>query len=150
MNSVLGIFTSLGVNSTIWIQLGIFLVAYVLFTTIVVKPYYKAFQERQSKTVGSEEAAETLTDQTRELEAAFQRKARELNLDIKDIYDQAKTEAAREQLKIQTESREKSKAQLEAARAKLKDEYNRAREELIKEAPQVGQLIKERLLAKEH
>ena len=150
MDAILGIFTSLGVNSTIWIQLGIFLVVYAAFTSIVVKPYYSAFQERQNKTVGNEQVAETLGDQTRELEAAFQRKARELNLDIKEIYDNAKTEASREQTKIQTEAREKAKAQLEAARAKLKDEYNRAREELIKEAPQVGQLIKERLLAKEH
>lgn len=150
MNAILGIFTSLGVNSTIWIQLGIFLAVYILFTTIVVQPYFKAFQERQKKTVGSEAAADALVDQTRELEAAFQRKARDLNLDIKDIYDQAKAEAAREQSRIQTESRDKSKAQLDAARAKLKDEYNRAREELIKEAPQVGALIKERLLAKEH
>lgn len=149
MESILGIFQSLGVDSTLWIQLIIFLVFYVVFTQLVVKPYFHAFQEREKRTVGSEDLAGRLVDQTREMEAVFQKKARELNLEVKEIYDQAKAEAAREQIKIQNDSREKSRVQIEAARAQLKDEYMRAREELIKEAPVVAQLIKDRLLAKD-
>jgi F0F1-type ATP synthase membrane subunit b/b' len=90
-----------------------------------------------------------LTAQSRELEAAFQRKARSLNLDIKDIYDRARNEAVREQDKIATQARDKAKAYLDSARAELKDNTNRAREALIKEAPVVGQAITDRLLAKD-
>jgi F0F1-type ATP synthase membrane subunit b/b' len=149
MDTVLGIFNSLGVNSTIWIQLGIFLVAYALVYLLIAKPYYAAFLERQGKTQGNQDLADTLTAQSRELEAAFQRKARSLNLDIKDVYDKARSEATREQDKITTMAREKAKAYIDQARSELTIESNRAREALIKEAPLVGQAIADRLLAKE-
>ncbi len=149
MDTVLGIFTSLGVNSTISIQFVIFVIAYVIVLNLVVKPYYNAYLERQKRTQGNQDLAETLTAQARELEASFQRKARSLNLDIKDIYDKAKSEAVREQDKISGQAREKSKTIVDAARTQLKDETNRAREALIKEAPIVGQAIADRLLAKE-
>lgn len=149
MDTVLGIFTSLGVNSTIWIQLVIFVFAYAVILNLVVKPYYNAYLERQKRTQGNQNLAETLTTQARDLEAAYQAKARELNLQIKDIYDRARSEASKEQDKINTEAREKAKAYLDSARAELKDESNRAREALIKEAPLVGQAITDRLLAKD-
>lgn len=149
MESILGIFSSLGVNSTIWIQLGLFLTIYFVFNALVVKPYFNAYLIRQEKTVGSQEHANALTDQARELESAFQRKARELNQDIKEIYDQARAEALVEQNKIQNESRSAAKNKIESAREKLKDEYNRAREELLKEAAGVGQTIKERLFSRD-
>lgn len=148
MDTVLGIFIALGVNSTILVQLGVFIVVFILVLYIGFKPYYFAFEERQRRTSGSEKHAEQLLAQTRELEAMFQRKARELNLDIKSIYDRERLEAQKEHERLIVDAKDKAKAILDRARAKIQDEYNRAREELYREAPLVGKSMAARLLDK--
>lgn len=148
METVLGIFTSLGANSTIVIQLGIFLVVFAFVLNVGFKPYFKAFEERQKRTQGNEKQAEQLVAQTRELEAMYQRKARNLNLDIKSIYDQERLAAQKEHERLLLEAKDKSKAIIDRARANIQEQYNRAREELFKEAPAVGRSIAEQLLSK--
>jgi F0F1-type ATP synthase membrane subunit b/b' len=148
MDTVLGIFTSLGANNTIWIQLGIFLVVFLFVLNVGMKPYFKAFEERQRRTQGSEKQAEQMVAQSRELEAMFQRKARGLNLDIKSIYDKQRLEAQKEHERILLEAKDKAKAILDRARGTIQEQYNKAREELFKEAPAVGRSIAERLVNK--
>jgi F0F1-type ATP synthase membrane subunit b/b' len=148
METVLGIFTSLGANSTIVVQLGIFLVVFMFVLHVGAKPYFKAFEERQKRTQGNEKHAEQLVAQSRELEAMFQRKARGLNLDIKAIYDKERAEAQKEHERIIVEAKDKAKTILDKARGTILEQYNKAREELFKEAPAVGHSIAERLINK--
>lgn len=148
MDTVLGIFTSLGADKTIVIQLGIFLVVFLFVLNVAMKPYFKAFEERQKRTQGSEKQAEQLIAQSRELEAIFQRKARGLNLDIKSIYDKERLEAQKEHERILLEAKDKAKAIVDRARTTIQEQYNKAREELFKEAPAVGRSIADHLINK--
>lgn len=143
------ILIALGINSTLWVQLGLFLFVFFIVLNLVFKPYFNAYLERQSKTTGNHEKAEQIYAQTRELEALYQRKMRGLTADIKAIYDKQRAEAATEQEKLQAEAREKAKKIIEKARAQIEIEYNKAREELIKQAPDLGKNIAGRLLTNE-
>jgi F0F1-type ATP synthase membrane subunit b/b' len=123
----------------------------VVFTFVLhvgFKPYFRAFEERQKRTQGNEQQAEKLVAQAREMEAMFQRKARALNMEIKAIYDQERAAAHKEHERIIVDAKDKAKAIVDRARAKIQEEYNKAREELFKEAPAVGRSIAEQLLNK--
>ena len=146
MAAAMNIIAALGINATLWLQLGIFLVVYGFLRKVVFSPYFKAYESRQGQTQGNQEHAEKLFSQTRELQTLYQRKARSLNADIKTIYDKARLEAAREQEKLQNDGREKAKKILDQSRTKIQEQYSHAREELIKHAPNLGHSMTEKLL----
>jgi len=149
MDTLTSIISSLGINATLFIQLGIFVVVFAFLKTVVFTPYFNAYEERQKKTQGNQQQADQLWAHTREIEAQYQRKARSLNTDVKAIFDKARLEAALEQEKIYSEAREKAKSTVDKAREVVQGELNRAREDLIKEAPELARGIKERLLSYE-
>jgi F-type H+-transporting ATPase subunit b len=149
MAAVSNIITALGIDSTLWMQLGIFVVTYILLRLLVFNPYFKAFEGRQGMTEGNQVKAEQIFAQTRELEALYQRKLRGLNADIKAIYDKARAAASKDQEKIQAEARESARATVDKARARIEEQLNQAREDLMKETPQISRAISERLLPKE-
>jgi F0F1-type ATP synthase membrane subunit b/b' len=72
MAAVSNIITALGIDSTLWMQLGIFLITYVLLRVIAFNPYFKAFEGRQGLTEGNQVKAEQIFAQTRELEALYE------------------------------------------------------------------------------
>ncbi len=149
MATVANIITALGIDTTLWMQFGIFAISYIFLKQVVFNPYYKAFEEREGQTTGNNDKAEQIFAQTRELETLYQRKARNLNAEIKEIYDRIRIEATREQDRIQTEAREKAKASMEEIRDKIQEQFNHAREELIKQTPALSQIMSEKLLPPE-
>lgn len=149
MAAVTNIIAALGIDSTLWMQLGTFAFVYLFLKQLVFNPYFRAFEERQDQTQGNQEKAEEIFAQTRELSAVYQRKARSLNADIKAVYDKAKLEATREQDKIVSEAREKAKKVIESAREKIQEQMNHAREGLIRETPELSRVISDNLLPKE-
>ena len=87
------ILSSLGVNSTIWLQLACFLISYVALTQLVLKPYLAAYNERQGRTVGNEEKAVRLLEETNEIQSTYADKVRAINSEMKAIYDASRTKA---------------------------------------------------------
>jgi F-type H+-transporting ATPase subunit b len=149
MGTLNSIIVSLGIDPTLWIQLGVFLVTYSFLKIFVFNPYFAAFESRQGQTQGNQEKAEEILAQTRELEMLYQRKARGHNAEIKELFDNARTDASKEQDRLQAEAREQARKTIEAARAKIEEQYNIAREQLIKQTPELSKVITERLLPSE-
>lgn len=149
MEALTGLLQSLGVNSTLFYQLGIFAFSFFFIRYVAFEPYFRAHLVREQKTEGNQDQAEQIYAQTRELETLYQRRARTLSADIKSIYDKARGDANREQDKIISAARDKAKVSIERAREKIQGEFNKAREDLIKEAPAIGEAIRERLVGKE-
>lgn len=150
MKDLLAILTGLGVDYTLYIQLGLFLFVLLYLWFVTFTPYMKAYSERIQQTTGSQGEAEEISAKVRELESAYQRKARGLNTDIKSVFDKQRLEAQKEHERIIVDAKDRAKEILERARNQIQDEYNRAREELLKESPVIGQNIAARLLSKEH
>ncbi|OFZ16664.1 MAG: hypothetical protein A2Z20_01050 [Bdellovibrionales bacterium RBG_16_40_8] len=146
MAAVMNIISALGINATLWFQLGIFIMVYAFLRLLVFGPYFRAYSTRQGQTQGSRKRAEKVIAQTKELQTIYQRKARELNSEIKAIYEKARFEATKEQEKLNAESRENAKKNLEGSRKKILEQYNSTREELIKYAPELSHKMADRLL----
>lgn len=143
------ILSALGVNGTIGIQLVVFLFVYIVFVQLVFGPYYKAFLERQSRTVGNTDEAERLLSKTQKLEAEYQTKAREIAQDIRAVYERTKSEALSAQEKIISSAREQAKIVTEQTRRTLQTEIQAMQSDLRREAPAVSQAITSKLLGQD-
>ena len=149
MQIVLSLLSALGVNETIWIQLGCFLVSYVALTQLIFKPYLKAYHERENRTVGGEETAIRIIEEAQELTGTYEKKAREMNSEIKHVYDRKRAEAMKDYEAMLAEARENSSTLIEAAREKVKTEVEAARKKLSAEIPAVSSAIATRLAGKD-
>lgn len=143
------ILTSLGVDSTLWIQLVCFLVSYVTFSQLVLKPYMRALHEREKRTIGSEETAVRMIEEANELHEDYEKKARAISTQIKTYYDQSRSEAMREYDRLVTEAREQAAVTLEKARGEISGQIKAARQTLSAEIPAVGMAIASKLAGKE-
>ncbi len=141
--------TSLGVNSTLVIQLIAFLVVYVVLKYVLFAPYFKAYNERNLRTVGQTELAERYVNQTRELEEKFALKASEVNERYKAVYDKTRGEAMKEYDRLVSESRVLAKRLVDESRAKIQKEMDSARGQLKSEVEGVSKLINQKLIGKD-
>ena len=149
MEIVQSLISALGVNETIWVQLGCFLVSYIALTQLVFKPYLKAYHERENRTVGGEETAVRIIEEAQELTGSYEKKAREINSDIKHAYELKRTEAMKTYEAMLAEARVNSSALIETAREKVKTEVEAARKKLVAEIPAVSSAIASRLAGKD-
>ncbi len=149
MQIVLSLLTALGVNQTLWIQLGCFLVSYIALTELIFKPYMKAYHEREKRTVGGEEFAIRIIEEAQELTGNYEKKAREINADIKSMYDIKRTDALRDYEQMLADARESSSQLIEGARKKISAEVESARKKLAAEIPAVSSAIASRLAGKD-
>lgn len=143
------IFRSLGVDSTLWIHLACFLVSYVALTQLILKPYQAAFEEREKRTVGSEETAVRLIEEANDLQTQYALKARELNAQTKGIYDHARTEATKRSETIVTSARDEAARLLQGNRQQIAGEVQKAQKTLSQEIPAVGAAIASKLAGKD-
>ncbi len=139
---------SLGIDSTIFVQFGIFVVSYLILTRMVFKPYFQAYMERYNRTVGSEDVTSKLVEETAQLETEYEENAKALNLKIKNIFDDEKKQALEKQAQmIQTanlkaeEYRKKSELELEQTKSKIYDD-------LKQEIGPLAELIKKTVIGK--
>lgn len=149
LNQLSTILTGLGVNSTIWIQLGLFLFTFVLLNNLVFKSYQKALDERHHKTVGGEDLTKQLLSEAQEIQARYEKRAREVNVDIKSAYDLAMGEAYKKQSEILENTRKEAAEAIKQARAKIGAQVRDAQGQLQKEMPAISGLIASKLMGKD-
>lgn len=143
------IFTALGVDSTLVIHLICFLISYVALTQLVLKPYMRALQEREKRTVGGEEQAAKLVEEAADLQGQYEVKAREINSQITSIYNQSRTSAQKDSEVLVDSARKEATSLLEGARTKISSEVQSARKSLSAEVPAVGSAIASKLAGKD-
>jgi F-type H+-transporting ATPase subunit b len=143
------IFTSLGVDSTIVIHLICFLISYVALTQLILKPYMRALEEREKRTVGGEELAVRLVEEAADLQGQYEVKAREINSQITSIYNQSRTAAQKDSDVLVDAARKEASGLLETSRAQISTEVQAARKTLSAEVPAVGAAIASKLAGKD-
>lgn len=143
------IFTSLGLDETLFVQMGVFLVVFVVLKKLLFEPYFAAYRERKERTVGQTEAAERYVNEARELEQQYSSKAQQINQQFKSIYDQSRVEAMKEYDQVIQVARNNSKQWTEQARSKIQKEVREAREKMSPDIPAISQLITAKLMGKE-
>jgi F-type H+-transporting ATPase subunit b len=144
----MAILEQLGINQTVFIQFFIFLVAFFTLSQVVFKPYLQAFEERERRTKGGEDLAQELLQQSVDLKRQYEQKARQVNGEIKTVYDSYRDQATKEYNEIVARARAESQKLIEEARAKVGVEILEATKKLREEAPAVASAITQKLLAK--
>lgn len=149
MDIILGMFYQLKGNSTVFIQLVLFLFGYVVISNVLFKPYLAAYEERKKRTEGNEQVAERTIAETKDLELVYEEKARSLSSEHKAIYDQSRSEALHAHDEIVTAANKKAKDLLEATKGEIASELEKTRAELSAEAPLVSKTIVNHLAGKD-
>jgi F-type H+-transporting ATPase subunit b len=140
---------ALGINETVLPQLLIFLYAYIILYFLVFKPYLAAYNVRKEATVGSQENAQQIALETKDLHFKYEQKAKEINHQIKSIYDNARREAGKLQEEIIQKARAEADLLMKQNRTELTKAVGQTRDELKKTIPDLSQAISNRLLGKE-
>lgn len=146
MSTVLSIIQSLGINSTVWIQLGIFLVTFVILNGLVFTPYFRAHNERFRRTEGGKGEFGQLQQVIQTLQAEYERKARDVNDKVRLAFEKAKNQALSEQSKILNKARENSNGHLKFSREKLERELQLARQQMTQEVREIGVIIANKMI----
>lgn len=140
---------SIGLNSTLFYQLVIFLVTYILLNTILFKPYFKAQQKRESLTVGSDEEAIKILAEVDRLESEFGSEAKDHNIKIKEYFSEAESSGKSEAAKIISVANTNAKGFLASQREEIKNQLSQAKQHLAKEVPEISSAIAGQLLGKD-
>jgi F0F1-type ATP synthase membrane subunit b/b' len=100
------------------------------------------------RTKGGEDLAIELHKQADDLRAQYESKARQVNGNVKTVFDEYRLEASKEYEQIVSKARIESQKLIEAAREKVTVEIGEAQVRIKAEAPMIAQEMTRRLLAK--
>lgn len=134
----------LGVNSTIWIHLGIFILTFMATTFLLFRPYMGALKQREERTIGNEAAAVRIIQETEHLHSKYEEKAKLINSKIQSLFAGSRADglkAAEEMLltarhkadDIVSRGREEAKQKLAALKIDLqKDEAQLTKDVVVR------------------
>lgn len=141
------IVSSLGIDSTLFVQLSIYLVAYVLLYYIAFKPYYLASEERRKLTSGSTDAVKRSNELIQQAEEKYQTRARQINDEVSFMFNEQRTHATNEIEKINREAQEKVKSITSQAQQQIALQIEQASVALSQTSNEVSQIIVKQILS---
>lgn len=142
----MAILNQLGINHTTFYCFLIFIVTFFFLKEILFRPYYLAFEEREKRTKGGESNAKELQAQTMQLKKQYEDAAREINSQIKIIFDQSRVEGSKETEKIISEAKLSAEKVVEETRSQVSKDLKKAQDQLTLEAPSVALAITKKML----
>ena len=142
------IFGQLGINTTAAIQFVLFAIALVFLTKFVFGPYAHALEEGERRTKGGEELAHEFQTKSVELQSTYEAKAREVNSEIKNIFDTSKAAANKEYETAVSKARNETETLVQSNRAKISSAVSQAAAELKSQTNAVAMAITTKLLGK--
>lgn len=131
---------------TLFIQLGIFLATYLVLRTFVLKPYGELIELRHARTQGLKEKAEKERQEAERLREQFETFMAEERRKVAAWVDQERNKTAEEEKRILAQAREASGSDLDAVRARVRDEMEGARDALAPKIPEFASLMASRVL----
>jgi F0F1-type ATP synthase membrane subunit b/b' len=146
MRVVTDILKSLGLNETVVPQFFIFIITFIFLNYFVFNKYLAAYQERRRRTVDSKDVDGELQVQINETEAQYTREARIINEQIKTIHDKAKQAAQDHTNQVMAQAQAQHQSKISAGKKSIDDAVAAARAQLKNSVPEIGQMIKQRLL----
>ena len=149
MDAAVTLIQSLGINSTVWTQLVLFLTTFVILNFLVFRPYFAAHFERHKRTAGAKEDASQILASNESLRFEYERKARDVNDKARLAFERAKNEALQEQNNIMGQARDSAGNQMKLSRERLERELATARTQLTQEVREIGVIIANKLIGSE-
>lgn len=143
----MNILEQLGVNQTLFLQLGIFVFTILVLSLLVFKPFAEALNLREQKTSGAEDLAAEFQQKTAELHQLYESKARALNDKIRKHFEDSRKLAQEEYEKSVAAAKLEAQHILTSARSQIQKELATAKAGLKDEVPKVASDISKKLLS---
>lgn len=141
--------SSLGINGTIWIHAVCFFVAYMALSNLVFKPYMRAHEAREARTIGSEEQAAKMLSQAAEISGEYELKAKEVSAAVRAEYERGRGAALKESEALVAAARAEATHAIEGTRTKIATEVQKAKTILAGEIPSITGAIASKMAGKE-
>jgi F-type H+-transporting ATPase subunit b len=148
MHKLLEILGQLGLDQTVWIQLGFFILSYLFLSRFLFKPYLRNLKYRKKNTGGALNEAAQLATITERLAIDYQGKMKKQNEVADQEYSKLKSAGAKEEEKLVSEARIRANKLLDETKKKISSEVTKTKEELRTQIPQISGLIASRLLGR--
>lgn len=136
-------------DGTIWIQLGIFAIAFLLLRPLIFRPMIALFEARENAIEGAKVEALRLQDEAAAESDEFDEEMRRLRLQAGEERDRLRAEGKRLERTVLDRVRAETNAQLTEADQKLKAEAARLREEVERGVPALAKQIASKMLDRE-
>jgi len=136
-------------DGTIWIQLGLFAVAFFVFRPLIFRPMVALFEAREKAIEGSKLEALRLQDEASAESEEFDVEMRRLRLQAGDERDRLRAEGKRLERTVLDRVREETDKLLADADAKLKTEASKLRTDIDQSIPALAKQIASKMLSRE-
>ena len=136
-------------DGTIWIQLGLFAVAFFVFKPLIFRPMVALFEARENAIEGAKLEALRLQDEASAESEEFEDEMRRLRLQAGEERDRLRAEGKRLERTVLDRVREETDRQLSEADAKLKTEAAKLRTEIDQSIPPLAKQIASKMLNRE-
>lgn len=136
-------------DGTLFVQLGLFFVAFFLLYGLVFKPMVATLEAREEAIDGSKEQAKRLEVEVNEKQAAFEAELRKVRSASGEERDRLRAEGQEIERKLLERVRSETAQLMQDAKARLDTEAARARQELTAQRPQLACEIATKLLGRE-
>lgn len=136
-------------DGTIWIQLGIFAIAFLLLRPLIFRPMIALFEARENAIEGAKVEALRLQDEASAESDEFDEEMRRLRLQAGEERDRLRAEGKRLERTVLDRVRAETNTQLSEADQKLKAEATRLRQEVERGVPALAKQIASKMLDRE-
>jgi len=136
-------------DGTIWIQLGLFAIAFFVFRPLIFRPMVALFEAREQAIEGAKLEALRLQDEAAAEGEEFEEEMRRLRLEAGEERDRLRAEGKRLERTVLDRVREETDRQLAEAEGRLQRERTKLRSELTEAVPSLAKQIASKVLNRE-
>ena len=124
------ILTQMGIDDTVWIQLVVFSILFIVLRFLFFGPFLRLIELRESATLGEEAEANELNRKAEEQETGYKEKLSQVRQTARSAHDDLIAAKKTEASGTVAEARSRNKGNIEEARAEIMQESARTLEEL--------------------
>ncbi|RAL20246.1 hypothetical protein DL240_17855 [Lujinxingia litoralis] len=137
---------AIDIDGTIFVQMGAFLLVFVILNFVLIKPYLKTLEAREDSVEGSTEEAGEMDAQAAVLRASYDDKLSAARRDAQDVRESLRNQGLAEQDDILEEVRAELHAKLDEERAQIDARVESARAEINDRAQALADAMVQKVL----
>ena len=149
MEQLASILKQLGVDYTLWIQLGFFFISYIALSQFLIKPYMANLEFRKKRTIINPEEATRLNSSIENLAMDYQGQVKRQNEKGTAIYEKLKAEGVAEEDRLIGAARAEASRLMDQVKKQIQTDMGTAKESLKAQVPQLSKLIASRVLGRD-
>ena len=137
---------AIDIDGTLFVQMGAFLLVFVILNFVLIKPYLKTVEAREESVQGSSEEAGEMDAQAAVLTASYDEKLSKARREAQDVRESLRNQGLAEQDDILEEVREELGGKLAEERKVIEERVVAARAEIDERARTLAEAMVQKVL----